>query len=222
MTPSALLIPIPDQRAYRCAAHLPRMNDTFTLLGLVDTTVLELASFALALCMVLLNIRQSPWAWLFSILSAAMYAVVFYDAQLYGDMSLQFFFIVVSLWGWYQWLFGGAMHQGVQVSRMRPRAYAYSTLAWLFGFIAIASFLRMFTDTDVPHIDAFLTAGSLLGQMLLTSKKLENWYVWIGVDLMYIGLYLHKALYLTALLFAIFVVLAVIGLRTWEREFRAQ
>lgn len=198
------------------------MNDTFTLFGLVDTSLLELASFALALCMVLLNIRQSPWAWLFSIASAAMYAVVFYDSKIYGDMSLQFFFIAVSLWGWYQWLFGGATHHGVRVSRLRPRAYAYSALAWLLGFIAIAFFLRMLTDTDVPHIDAFLTAGSLLGQMLLTSKKLENWYVWIAVDLMYIGLYLHKALYLTALLFAIFVVLAVIGLRTWERELRAQ
>lgn len=198
------------------------MNDTFTLFGLVDTSALELASFALALCMVLLNIRQSPWAWLFSILSAAMYAVVFYDSRIYGDMSLQFFFIAVSLWGWYQWLFGGATHQGVQVSRMQPRTYLYSALAWLIGFIAIAAFLRLFTDTDVPHIDAFLTAGSLVGQILLSRKKLENWYVWIVIDLAYIGLYLHKDLYLTAFLFAIFVVLAVVGLRTWNKSLRMQ
>lgn len=198
------------------------MNDTFTLFGLVDTSSLELASFALALCMVILNIRQSPWAWLFSILSAAMYAVVFYDSRIYGDMSLQFFFIAVSLWGWYQWLFGGTTHQGVQVSRMSPLAYLSSGLAWLIGFIAIAAFLRMFTDTDVPHIDAFLTAGSLVGQILLSRKKLENWYLWIVIDLIYIGLYLHKDLYLTAFLFAIFVVLAVIGLRTWDKSLRTQ
>lgn len=198
------------------------MNDTFTLFGLVDTTVLELASFALALCMVLLNIRQSPWGWLFAILSAAMYAVVFYDSKLYGDMSLQFFFIIVSLWGWYQWLFGGTTHHGVRVSRLPPSAYLYSGLAWVCGFITIAAFLRMFTDTDVPHIDAFLTAGSLLGQLLLSSKKIENWYVWIIIDFIYIGLYLHKALYLTALLFAIFVVLAVIGLRTWKKDLHAE
>ncbi len=198
------------------------MNDTFTLFGLVDTTVLELASFALALCMVLLNIRQSPWAWLFSIASAAMYAVVFYDSKIYGDMSLQFFFIAVSLWGWYQWLFGGTTHRGVRVSRLRPSAYLYSGLAWACGFLVIAAFLRMFTDTDVPHIDALLTAGSLLGQLLLSSKKIENWYVWIVIDFIYIGLYLHKALYLTALLFAIFVVLAVIGLRTWKKDLHAQ
>ena len=128
------------------------MNDTFTLFGLVDTTVLELASFALALCMVLLNIRQSPWAWLFAILSAAMYAVVFYDSKLYGDMSLQFFFIIVSLWGWYQWLFGGTTHHGVRVSRLPPSAYLYSGLAWVCGFITIAAFLRMFTDLSLIHI----------------------------------------------------------------------
>ena len=198
------------------------MNDTFTLFGLVDTTALELVSFALALCMVLLNIRQSPWAWLFSIISAATYAVVFYNSKIYGDMSLQFFFIAVSLWGWYQWLFGGTTHHGIQVSRMAPRSWLYSAAAWLVGFFTIAAFLRMFTDTDVPHIDAFLTAGSLVGQILLSRKKLENWYAWIVIDLIYIALYLHKNLYLTALLFAIFAVLAVVGLRAWEKSLREQ
>ncbi|RQO37264.1 transporter [Herminiimonas sp. KBW02] len=198
------------------------MNATLTLFGIVDTSILELASFALALIMVLLNIRQSPWAWLFSIVSAAMYAVVFYDSKIYGDMSLQFFFIAVSLWGWYQWLFGGATHHGIQVSRLTLRSWLYSAAAWLVGFVAIAAFLRMFTDTDVPHMDAFLTAGSLVGQILLSRKKLENWYAWIVIDLIYIVLYLHKNLYLTALLFAIFAVLAVVGLRAWEKSLREQ
>jgi nicotinamide mononucleotide transporter len=198
------------------------MNDPLTLFGLVHTSLLEIVSFALALVMVVLNIRQSPWAWLFSITSAALYAVVFYDSKLYGDMSLQFFFIAVSLWGWYQWLFGGASHHGVLVSRLTSKGWLYSGLAWLFGFIAIASFLRLFTDTDVPHIDAFLTSGSLVGQLLLSRKKLENWHVWIGIDLIYIGLYIHKNLYLTALLFSLFVVLAAVGLRTWKKSLANQ
>ncbi|WP_353155925.1 nicotinamide riboside transporter PnuC [Herminiimonas fonticola] len=198
------------------------MNDPLALFGLIHTSLLEIVSFALALAMVILNIRQSPWAWLFSIASAALYAVVFYDSKLYGDMSLQFFFIAVSLWGSYQWLFGGVSHHGVQVSRLTPKGWLHSALAWLIGFVAIASFLRLFTDTDVPHIDAFLTAGSLVGQLLLSCKKLENWHVWIGIDLLYIGLYLHKNLYLTALLFALFVVMAVIGLRTWKKSLANQ
>lgn len=198
------------------------MNDTFALFGIFHTSWLEMVSFALALVMVILNIRQSPWAWLFSIASAALYVVVFYDSKLYGDMSLQFFFIAVSLWGWYQWLFGGVSHHGVQVSHLTPQGWLYFALAWLVGFIAIAAFLRLFTDTDVPYIDAFLTAGSLVGQLLLSRKKLENWYIWIVIDLIYIGLYWYKELYLTALLFALFAVMAAIGLQVWKKSFASQ
>ena len=77
--------------------------------------------------------------------------------------------------------------------------------------------LRTWTDTDVPHIDGFLTAGSLVGQLLLSRKKVENWHVCIAVDVLYVGLYVYKGLMLTAILYAVFIVLAWIGLRTWSR-----
>jgi nicotinamide mononucleotide transporter len=73
----------------------------------------------------------------------------------------------------------------------------------------------------VPHLDAFLTAGSVVGQFLLSRKKIENWHVWILIDLIYIGLYVHKHLVLTAVLFAIFVVMAIIGLLAWKKAFAA-
>lgn len=193
------------------------MNDPLPLFGIV-TTPLELVSFVLALATVLLNIRQNPWAWLFSILSSALYAVVFFGARLYGDMSLQFVFIVVSVWGWYQWLHGGDAHQALRVSRLRPSGWAMSIVTWLLGFALIAGFLGSYTDTDVPVSDGFLTAGSLLGQLLLARKKVESWYVWIAVDLLYIGLYVYKDLMLTAVLYAIFVILAVLGLRAWKNS----
>lgn len=192
------------------------MNDPIPLLGFT-TTLLELASFVLALITVVLNIRQNPWAWLFAIVSSATYAVVFFDSRLYGDMALQLVFIAVSVWGWYQWVYGGTTHHGVSVSRLRTSGRVMSLAAWLVGFVLIAFVLSAFTDTDVPYSDAFLTAGSLLGQVLLSRKKLENWHVWIVVDILYIGLYVYKGLVLTAVLYAVFVVLAVIGLRTWQK-----
>jgi nicotinamide mononucleotide transporter len=79
----------------------------------------------------------------------------------------------------------------------------------------LAWFLRACTNTDVPHADGFLTAGSLLGTLLLARKKVENWHVWIVVDVLYVGLYLYKGLLLTAILYAVFVVMAVLGLRAW-------
>jgi len=192
------------------------LNDSLPLLGFV-TTPLELISFLLAIITVALNIRQNHWAWLFSILSSVLYGVVFANARLYGDAGLQCVFVAVSIWGWYQWRRGGVAHQPLQASRLTRSGLMWSALAWLAGFMVLSAFLRSFTDTDVPHMDGFLTAGSLVGQFLLSRKKLENWLVWIAVDILYVGLYVYKHLTLTAVLYGLFVLLAMAGWRAWSK-----
>ena len=193
------------------------MNDTLILLGLA-TTPLELISFVLAVLTVYLNIRQNHWGWLFAIVSSALYGGVFFSSKLYGDMGLQVVFVVVSLWGWYQWLHGGTAGSSLPVTRLDGHGWSWSLLGWLAGFCVLAYFLKRYTDTDVPRADAFLTAGSLLGQVLLSRKKLENWPVWIVVDILYVGLYLYKDLKLTAILYAVFVFMALAGWRAWSRS----
>ncbi|MES2018842.1 MAG: nicotinamide riboside transporter PnuC [Pseudomonadota bacterium] len=193
------------------------MNDNIALLGF-STTALEIISFVLSVITVVLNIRQTHWAWLFAIVSSAMYGIVFFDARLYGDMGLQGVFIVVSVWGWYQWLYGSAQHTALHVTRSSNIGWACGIAAWAAGFVVLALFLANYTNTDVPNIDGFLTAGSLLGQVLLSRKKVENWIIWIVVDILYVGLYVYKGLALTAILYGVFVVLAVIGLVAWYRE----
>ncbi|MBD8656315.1 nicotinamide mononucleotide transporter [Oxalobacteraceae sp. CFBP 13730] len=190
------------------------MNEPLVLAGLV-TSPLELISFVLAVITVVLNIRQKHWAWLFSIASSATYAVVFFDARLYGDMGLQFVFIIASIWGWSMWL-RGADNGPLVVKRLNPGTRAWVLVAWFAGFVLLSTFLDHFTDTDVPHADGFLTAGSLMGQLLLARKKLENWHIWIAVDILYVGLYVYKGLMLTAVLYAVFVLLAIAGLRAWS------
>ncbi len=190
------------------------MNETLAVLGF-STTPLELVSFALAVTTVLLNVRQNHWAWLFSITSSATYAVVFFDARLYGDSGLQLVFIAASVWGWYQWL-RGAGETRLVVTRLGVAGWAWALAAWGLGFLLLSWFLKNYTNTDVPHIDGFLTAGSLVGQLLLARKKVENWTVWIVVDVLYVGLYLYKDLHVTAVLYAVFVLLAARGLRAWS------
>jgi nicotinamide mononucleotide transporter len=192
------------------------MNDPIQLFGFA-TAPLELISFVLSIITVVLTIRQNAWAWLFTIISSTTYAVVFLEAKLYGDTGLQALFILVSVWGWYQWLYGGDDHAALPVSSLSRRGRVVSGVLWLAGFAILSLFLKNWTDTDVPYMDGFLTAGSLLGQLLLSRKKLENWHVWIAVDVLYVGLYVYKGLMLTALLYALFVVLAIIGLRAWRR-----
>ncbi|MGX4642382.1 nicotinamide riboside transporter PnuC [Massilia sp. SYSU DXS3249] len=190
------------------------MNDTIAVLGL-STTPLELISFALAVTTVLLNIRQNHWAWLFSIASSGTYAVVFFDARLYGDSGLQLVFIAASIWGWSQWL-RGAGETRLTVTRLGGAGWAWAIAAWGAAYLALSWFLATYTNTDVPHTDGFLTAGSLVGQLLLARKKVENWHVWIIVDVLYVGLYVYKDLYVTAVLYAVFVLLAARGLRAWS------
>jgi nicotinamide mononucleotide transporter len=199
------------------AVLLGYANTPWHLAGLA-TTPLELLSFLLSVATVWLNIRQSHWGWLFAIISSATYGLVFFGSRLYGDMGLQLVFISVSIYGWYQWVHGDDRHERLPVTSLTLRQRYQAGVAWLAGFALLAWFLKSFTDTDVPNSDAFLTAGSLVGQLLLSRKKIENWHIWIIVDVLYVALYLHKHLMLTALLYAVFVGMAVMGLRAWRGD----
>jgi len=194
------------------------MNETLAL-GPFTTTPLELIGFVLSVATVLLNIRRNHWAWLFAIVSSGVYGIVFFQSRLYGDAGLQAVFIAASIWGWYEWL-RGAQGGPLVVGRLGRPALAWSLAGWAIGFLLLARFLHAFTDTDVPHMDGFLTAGSLLGTVLAAKKKVENWHTWIVVDVLYVGLYVYKGLNLTAILYAVFVALAVLGLRAWQAAAR--
>jgi nicotinamide mononucleotide transporter len=189
------------------------MNDTLVLLGF-STTPLELLGFVLSVATVVLTILRNHWGWFFAIVSSATYGVVFFDARLYGDAGLQGVFIAASIWGWWQWL-RGAAGRPLPVTRLSGAGWIAALAGWAVGFFALSAFLKAYTDTDVPHMDGFLTAGSLVGQLLTAKKKIENWHTWIVVDILYVGLYIYKGLHLTAILYAVFVVLAVLGLRAW-------
>jgi nicotinamide mononucleotide transporter len=192
------------------------MNQNLPLVLGFSTTPLELVSFILSLITVALNIRQIHWAWLFSILSSALYAMVFFGVRLYGDMGLQFVFVLVSIWGWSQWLRGASDGGELAVTRMNSVERRWAALMCILMFAILYLFLRFCTDTDVPAADGLLTAGSLLGQALLSRKKIENWTVWIIVDVLYVALYLYKDLMLTTILYAVFVVMAIHGARVWR------
>ena len=194
------------------------MNDTLVLLGF-STTPLELLGFVLSVATVVLTILRNHWGWFFAIVSSATYGVVFFDARLYGDAGLQGVFIAASVWGWWQWL-RGAEGRPLPVTRLSHTGRIAALLGWAVGFFALSAFLKAYTDTDVPHMDGFLTAGSLVGQLLTAKKKIENWHTWIVVDILYVGLYIYKGLHLTAILYAVFVVLAVLGLRAWTNAAR--
>ena len=180
-------------------------------------TWLELLAVALALAMVAANLRVHCAAWPLAIGSSLLYALLFADARLYGQAALQGLFIAVALWGWWQWLYGRtADGQPLRVRRLPVRAAALlaagATTAWLLLGWALARG----TDSPAPYLDALPTAGAVAGQWLLARKYLENWAVWLGVNVFSVALFWHQALWFTAGLYALFALLSVLGWRAWR------
>lgn len=182
---------------------------------------LEAVAFVFTLATVILNVRANVLAWPLGIVGTALYAVLFWGTKLYGDFSLQFVFIGSSIYGWTQWARGGEGATSLPVTGLSRQALAVHALVALSLWPLLGAFFDRFTDTDVPYYDAFPTALSLVGQWLLAKKVLENWLFWIVADVVYIALYASKALYLTSLLYAIFLVLCVLGLREWRKNLSA-
>lgn len=181
-------------------------------------TWLEVAAFLLSIWMVVCNMRVHPLGWPLAIAASALYGVLFAHSKLYGEAALQLVFIAVSAWGWRQWLLvPGLGHAYRGVSPIGRRVGWWALLATLGAWPALALLLTHISDSDVPWLDAAPTAASVAGQWMLARKYLENWLVWLAVNIFSVALFAFKGLWLTALLYAIFAVLSVFGWNAWRR-----
>jgi len=196
----------------------PLLAEAFTLWG-SPTTWLEVLAFVLAVAMVLANMRVAPVAWPLAIVSSLLYGLLFASSRLYGEASLQLVFVAVSCWGWWQWLRGhGDDGAPLRVHRLTPRQRVGLGAATLAAWPLLALVLARSTDSDVPWLDALPTVASVTGQLLLARKAIENWPVWLAVNIVSIGLFAVKALWLTVILYALFAVLSAVGWRAWQQR----
>ena len=176
----------------------------------------EIAGAVFGLVYVLLAIRESAWCWPIGIANAALFLVVCVHARLYGGAGLQAVYLVVSFYGWYEWLHGGQGHGRLPVSRT-PRGWAAGlALAGLAGTFGFGLLLEYRTDAALPFPDAAATSFSLVAQWMATRKWLENWLVWLVVDVGYVAICVSQRLYAMAALYAVFLVLAVLGYKEWR------
>ncbi|HEY6136108.1 MAG TPA: nicotinamide riboside transporter PnuC [Rubrivivax sp.] len=198
------------------AAAQPLLVPAFALWG-SPVTWLEIVAVVLGVAMVLCNLRVNPAGWPLAIASSLLYALLFADSKLYGEASLQFFFIAIAGWGWWQWLRGtDDTGHALEVGRMSPRQRAVATLATLAAWPLLGLLLARSTDSDVPYLDALPTVASVTGQLLLARKRIENWAVWLAVNVCSVGLFAYKSLWLTAMLYAVFALLSVAGWQAWR------
>ena len=182
---------------------------------------LEIAGFVTGALSVWLAVRQNPWNWPFGVANAVCFLVLFWQARLFGDMALQLLFIAICLLGWYRWLFGGAGHAPLRVTRITALGALGYAGAGAIATALFTPYLRSVGDAS-PFLDALTTVLSVEAQFLMTRKVIEHWWVWMAADVIYIWLYASRHLYLTSLLYVVFFAMCVVGLREWLRDSAAQ
>ena len=175
---------------------------------------------ALTLVAVYLTTRQVVWCWPLGMVSVTLYAMVFYEARLYADAGLQVLYFALAVYGWWAWLHGGEDHGKLRVTAVSARTRIALVVAATLGGILLGQTLNRFTDASLPFMDSLLTSFSIAAQWMQTRKLLESWLVWLAVDVLYVGMFVYKELYLTAGLYAVFLGLATMGFLEWRRSMR--
>lgn len=175
----------------------------------------EVVAAAFGIISVFLSTRQNVWSWPTSLVNVTMYTVIFLQQKLYGLMAIQVFFALVSIYGWYEWLFGGEAKTELKVSRTGPRLGATLLSIGLVGWLALYLVLRATNDSS-PLIDAFFFAVSLVAQWMMARKLLECWPIWISINCISVPFFLLRQNYATAGQYAVFLFLAFMGWRHWK------
>lgn len=174
----------------------------------------------LAVAYLLLAIRESLWCWLCAFVSTGIYTVLFWRVNLLMESALNVFYLAMAVYGWWQWRNGGPRHQGVAIHRWPLGVHMKVILA--VGVMTMISgyFLVEHTGAARPYVDSFTTWGSVVTTWMVAKKLIENWLYWIVIDAVSALLYLDRGLYLTALLFAVYVVMVIFGYRAWRKHER--
>lgn len=192
------------------------------LLDLAIANRWEILAVLFGIVSVYLSTREHIWSWPTALVNVSLYFVVFYEAKLYADMGLQVVYFGLSLYGWYEWLYGGENRTELHVSRTGATLGTKLLLIGIVSAFTLGTLLARFTDAALPYVDSATTSTSLVAQWMMTRKLLENWLVWVVVDVVYVGMFVFKHLYLTAGLYTVFLVLATMGYVQWKRSLLAR
>jgi len=197
-----------------------RENITQFLFG---TGLLEWCGVFTGILCVWLAAKNNIWNWPIAIISVLIYIFIFFESKLYADMGLQFYFFVMNIYGWYYW-----SKQKENPTKERPISII-TKQEIIFSFIGVVVFtlglgflLHKNTDASFPFIDSFCTAVSLIGQIFLARRVIQNWLIWIFVDIVYVGVYFSKDLYATGIMYVLYIGIATMGYLDWRKIYREQ
>lgn len=183
---------------------------------------IELLGAILGFAYIVFSIRQNILTWPVGLLTSALYIWVFFDSKLYADMGLQMYYVIISIYGWYEWVRGKPFSSGskevLKISRISMQLGLVLALVSFVIFMLIWYILKNYTDSPVPFADSLATSLSIVATWMLARKILEHWLVWIFVDAFSIGLFWYKGLHPTVFLFVVYTFMAVVGFIEWKKE----
>lgn len=190
-------------------------------------TVLSWATFetvavVFSIAYLLFALKENSLCWYCAFVSTAIYTWIFGDVRLYMESLLNIYYLVMAVYGWYQWRKGGASHQGIQITSWGIRQHGRAIVAVVLASIISGYLLAENTEARLPYLDSFTTWSAVLTTWMVARKILENWIYWVVIDAASIYLYLDRELYQTVALFVLYVILAVVGYISWRKKYSKQ
>ena len=182
----------------------------------------EILAVFLSVSYILLAIKQNLWSWVAAFFSTLIYSILFFDASLLMDSALNIFYLVMAVYGWYSWKYGNIKAQNEQ---LQITTYGITNNFKIIGILILISILlgyimANYTSADFAYLDTFTTVFAVFATYMLAKKVLENWIYWVVIDTVSIYIYIQKGFYLTAVLFAIYTVLACVAYIQWKKEYK--
>lgn len=187
-----------------------------------NITLLEFLGTAFALTGVYLTARENILCWLFGILGIIIYIYIFFQSKLYGDAALQGVYFFLSIYGWYQWQFGNSKYDVLAIKLNTFQQIFFYILVGFITGIFFGWLIKNYTDSDIPYWDGFTTSYSLIATYMMARKYLYHWIFWIIIDLVCVGIYAYKNLYITVFQYAVFCGLAILGYIQWKQKIKPQ
>jgi len=182
----------------------------------------EALAVVLAVAYLVLAIRQNVWCWVAAAISTTLYLFIMYNSKLYMQSLLQLYYLAMAAYGWYHWRHPGNADGELPVTVWPLRYHALAIGAVFLLVWVSAGLLQRYSDGALPYLDAFTAWGAVVTTFMVARKVLENWLYWFVIDSVSIGLYLDRELYFTVALFAFYLVMVVIGYRSWRASMSAQ
>ncbi len=187
------------------------------MLTYIQNNWLEITGAVLSLIYLYLSINQKATLWIFGFISSVLYVVVFIQSKLYADMSLQLYYVVISIYGWIHWKSGKSTNGSeLKVTTLNKKMTGILFLSAILIYTIYYIVLNYLTDSAVPKFDSLIGSLSVIATWMLARKYIENWLVWIVADGLAVGLFLYKGLYPTSVLFVVYTIMSVVGYKQWK------